>query len=408
MPSRVIAVLGLIVALLTPNTAFAGDTPGSISFDGSQNITTTLSSAPGTGNFTFEFWFYLTDATSPNQGLMNTRSGNTRDGLDAIVNPDNGTSGLLGVSYRGRWLLQTAAGSIQSQKWYHLALIRTATNTLKIYLDGNLQSTITLDGDGQNFSSTFLIIGARGGFNSAISGRMTGNISNFRYTKSIVYATNFTPIRSTLDLLTDTKVLLKTFNDSTFLNDSAIGSNGFTNNGGASVSSLSPFVEPITDQDKQAREALEARVASQKRVDDARRKLIQEIQTGSFISSMLLESAEYYGGNPQNISKINIEIYQKISSDADSLQIVQQITSKFQLLEKLSRGIRVYYPELVYTGVLGPQDSIYRAVTMRYFKSIDARDLSTESGIRAAATEAIKEYEYRKKRVTSLVARYAR
>ena len=405
MVRRLISALVLILTaqtFLTPQ-AWASGTPGSIAFNGGQHLTTTVSSVPGTGNFTIEFWFYLQDAAAPNQGLFNTRSDNTKDGLDAQVNANSGTSGILGVSYKGTWLYESAAGAIQSKTWYHLALVRVSTYSLKVYLNGELLRNVTLDGDGINFTSSHMIIGAIGGNTFPISGKMTGNISNFRYTKSIVYSANFTPVRSTLTALADTKVLLQTYNDGSFLTDSAPGSLGFTNNGGAIASEISPFVDPISQAEKDAQAAAQARAEYQKRVDEARARLVAALNARETISTAMLSTAEIYGSHPGNIVAINQEIYAMPNSSTPDISLVSKIVYKYETLGRIQSGGRFYYPELVTAGILQEESSVRRSVVMRYLKSEDPQTLGTPVAIVDASKKALAGYEARKAMVAKLI-----
>ena len=58
----------LFVATISYSTAASAASPwGSISFDGTQYLSSTNMSAPRTGDFTYELWFYNTVETSTNQ-----------------------------------------------------------------------------------------------------------------------------------------------------------------------------------------------------------------------------------------------------------------------------------------------------------------------------------------------------
>jgi hypothetical protein len=345
------SIAAAFAILLTVPASYASATPGSIEFSGSQYAISNLdfNSVPGSGNFTYEFWFYIDDASRPNQGLMNTRSGNSKDGIDATVNPDNATTGMLGISYKGRWLHETNAGSITSKTWYHLALVRTTVANLNIYLDGVLQRSLNLDGDGRSFTSTHLIIGAIGGSSSNIVNKMTGNISNFRYSKSVIYSSAFTPVRSTLEATAETKVLLQTLNDSTFLDDTAPGATGFTNTG-ATASALSPFITPTSEEEIAAAQAAEAkRLAEAKRAAEkraARSEILRSIQEGKAIPINLLNTAEIDGSSGKNILQINADISRLSEKEKESITSVEKILFKFLTASRISNGSRVSFSDL--------------------------------------------------------------
>jgi hypothetical protein len=93
-------------------SANAATDSGSIAFNGTQYLSSTNMSAPGTGAFTYEFWFYNTVETGTNQTLMNSRGSvstfQQRDGFDVAI---NGTRGLF-ASYRSLAFFNLADGSI--------------------------------------------------------------------------------------------------------------------------------------------------------------------------------------------------------------------------------------------------------------------------------------------------------
>jgi hypothetical protein len=373
----------LTILLLTP-AAYASVTPGSIQFNGNQYVVTTLNfnAVPANGNFTYEFWFYLDDASRPNQGLMNTRSGNEKDGIDAQVNPNNETTGILGVSYRGRWLEYTDPGTIRSKTWYHLALVRTSYANLNIYLNGALQRSLTLDGDGRDFYSNHLIIGAIGGLSSNINARLTGNISNFRYSKSVIYSAPFTPVRTTLEATPETKVLLKTLNDSSFLDNTGSDPSTFTNNGGAVASALNQSINPLTDAEIAA---AAKRVADAKRAMDrenARNEILLTIKEGKSVTASLLNSAEIDGSTEKNIGQINEEISNLSGLDKESISSVQKILNRYFIVGRISSGFPVSIFDL--QTIAGPvkSDATYRSAYTVALRNANSFELESAEKIR--------------------------
>jgi hypothetical protein len=373
----------LTFLLLTP-AAYASVAPGSIQFNGNQYAVTTLnfSAVPANGNFTYEFWFYLDDASRPNQGLMNTRSGNSKDGIDAQVNPNNETTGILGVSYRGRWLEYTDPGTIRSKTWYHLALVRTSTSDLKIYVNGALQRSLTLDGDGRTFTSTHLIIGAIGGSSSLVNAKLTGNISNFRYSKSVIYSAAFTPVRTTLEATAETEILLQTLNDSTFLDNTGLSAVSFTNNGGAVASALNQSINPLTDAEIAA---AAKRVADAKRAMDrenARNEILRTIKEGKSVTASLLNSAEIEGSTEKNIGQINEEISNLSGLDKESISSVQKILNRYSIAERIASGVQVSFLDL--QTIAGPlkSEATYRSAYTVALRNANSFELESAEKIR--------------------------
>jgi len=396
----------LTFLLLTP-AAYASVAPGSIQFDGSQYAVTNLNfaSVPGSGNFTYEFWFYLDDASRPNQGLMNTRSGNTKDGIDATVNPDNGTTGMLGISYKGRWLHESDPGSIKSKTWYHLALVRTSAANLNIYLDGVLQRSLNLDGDGRNFSSTHLIIGAIGGSSASVVRKMTGNISNFRYSKSVIYSSDFTPVRTTLEATADTKVLLQTLNDASFLDNTGSDSATFTNNGGAVASALAPSIIPSTDEEiaAAAKRASDAKRAMDR--ENARNEILRTIKEGKSVSTRLFNSAEIDGSTEKNINQVNEDISKLSDLDKESITSVQRILNRYSIAERIASGIQVSFFDL--QTIAGPlkSEATYRSAYTVALRNANSFELESAEKIRTFIVAVEKRVSDRKADIKARISK---
>ena len=213
-------------------------------------------SAPRTGDFTYELWFYNTVETSTNQFIMNTRSNisccQQQDGFDLMIRSDRS----LGASYRSYWLAESAADAIKVNHWYHFALVRIGSNIYG-YLDGKQISAKPLQGS--DFSSTVMQIGSTlGGSN-----KFKGNIANIRYVKTSLYTSDFTKPSDDFTNVTNTSILMNTKNDGTFITNSISGTT-FTNNGGATASSSNPFdwnaeQDRITAQNSQNATAEERR-----------------------------------------------------------------------------------------------------------------------------------------------------
>lgn len=150
----------------------------SVYFNGSSYLSSTLTGkAPGTGEFTYECWFFV-DSLAATEGLFNTRSGATADGFNVYIS----TTGLITVGHTSTLFTASAKAAVSASKWYHFAITRTGTN-VRAYLNYGQIGSFT---DSTNFSSTTLNIGctAQGGnvFN--------GYISNFRYLNYSLYNDN--------------------------------------------------------------------------------------------------------------------------------------------------------------------------------------------------------------------------
>jgi Concanavalin A-like lectin/glucanases superfamily len=277
----------LVLGVISGNpSANAATDSGSIVFNGTQYLSSTNMSAPGTGAFTYEFWFYNTVETGSNQTLMNSRGSvstfQQRDGFDVAI---NGTRGLF-ASYRSLAFFNLADGSIAINRWYHFALVRQS-NTVYAYLDGNLIGSQALAGDGLNLYNQSLQIG------STVDGanKFNGYISNFRYTKSDLYSANFAKPTDDYESVTSTSILLRTKNDATFATNLISGTT-FTNNGGATASARNPFEILETQAEKDAAAARKAEEERQARVREARAVILKKVSAKESLSVTELQAAE--------------------------------------------------------------------------------------------------------------------
>jgi hypothetical protein len=149
---------------------------------------------PGNDDFTVEWFQYQTQLTSHPRVFS--------------IGPD--TTPKYGVSIEGNSIYTWpggnayAIGKTYQNTWIHVALVRTSGST-KCYIDGTQVGTaqsnaVTISGATYDF-----FIGADG--LSAGDG-FPGKITNFRWTNSAVYSSNFTRPSSPLTVLPQTKLLL--------------------------------------------------------------------------------------------------------------------------------------------------------------------------------------------------------
>lgn len=149
---------------------------------------------PGTGNYTIE-WFQYQTVLSSHPRVFS-------------IGPD--TSATLGVSIESgnvytwpngnNW----AIGKTYQNTWIHVAIVRTS-GTTKCYIDGSSVGTAQADVVNVSGAAKDLYIGADG---LTAGDGFPGKITNFRWTNSAVYSTNFTKPSSPLTVLPNTKLLL--------------------------------------------------------------------------------------------------------------------------------------------------------------------------------------------------------
>jgi len=207
-------------------TYITGTTYGG-AFDGfSQylSIPANASFAFGTGDYTLEFWAYLTATPTATICFYNTNSNN----FFFQYNPGTGLqTGVSGVS-----AVTTFAYTLVVNTWYHIAVVRN-TSITQCWVNG------VQVGTGQSETNNY---GQSGAWVSAYPGGaqlVTGYITNFRVVKGIaVYTSNFAP-RGPLTAISGT--ILLTLQNATFIDNSPSNAGaGFaiTNNGGTTTTTF--------------------------------------------------------------------------------------------------------------------------------------------------------------------------
>jgi hypothetical protein len=199
-------------------------------FDGTGDYLSISSNAnlnASNGDFTVEGWVYQT--------VRNTNSCT----FFSLRNADDSTFADPGINNDGKlqcWNSSGAFGSASTAtvslfQWTHVAFVRSS-NVLYYYINGTQSGSTTMT---NTWSGTTPKIGGQG-WNSAFM--FNGYISNFRYTKSAVYTTNFTPSTTPLAAITNTQVL--TCQSNRFIDNSA-NAYAIIRNGDVSVQAFSPF-----------------------------------------------------------------------------------------------------------------------------------------------------------------------
>ena len=191
--------------------------PGSLtyagSFAGSQSLSGTLATTPGTGNFTIEGWVNLNALTNYEDFFAITRGANG-------FNIGTDSTGVITFYSGGARQVTSPTGTFVTGKWYHWAYVRSGT-TLTGYINGVAFGTATVS---TNFSATAFYIGSLDNTQEFLN----GYTSNVRYTNTAVYTSNFTPSSSPLTAVSGT--LLLTCQNSTFIDNSG-NSIAITNTG---------------------------------------------------------------------------------------------------------------------------------------------------------------------------------
>lgn len=184
----------------TTQSKFGGS---SMYFDGTDDRIVTDAKAVnfGTGNFTIEFWTYLTQAGGA-EVLIDTASSGYAGEL-SIRTDYIDSSRFVYVTVGGiTFTASYTAATVLLNNWRHWALVRsgTASNNVKLYLDGTSigQGTTTAS---IIISTNLFAIGGSPGPTSGYT-NTTGYIDDFRITRGIArYTANFTPPTAAFPLI---------------------------------------------------------------------------------------------------------------------------------------------------------------------------------------------------------------
>jgi hypothetical protein len=145
----------------------------------------------GAGNFTIEYWIYVTATPTGEQYVASVGTGNATGWRIAA---NNGSA--AGVYFYFSGITETLLGSFPSSNaWHHVAIVRNGA-TITGYVDGTALSTTINAGTTSvpNMSTTdYSFIG--GLYSSGSTPRLmfTGYLDDFRITKGVArYTANFT------------------------------------------------------------------------------------------------------------------------------------------------------------------------------------------------------------------------
>ena len=151
----------------------------------------------GTGDYTIEGWFYLTDVSVINN-LFDFRAGSATDVAPVLYVTASGE--LKYYSYNA---IRIDGPTIVANTWYHIAVSRGA-GTTRLYVDGASQGTPWVDSTDYDIAKP-LVIGAT--WDAADF--TNGYIDEFRVTKGLArYTANFVSSTSEFTSDLDTKLLL--------------------------------------------------------------------------------------------------------------------------------------------------------------------------------------------------------
>jgi hypothetical protein len=143
----------------------------------------------GTGNFTVDFWVKFQNMG--NWGLWAYGDGAGRDNGDIDMQWDNNnTRWTFSSKNAGASADITGTDTVTTGVWYHIAVVRSATNTLTIYRDGVSKGSGTCSANlgNQGFPKNFWV-----GQDNMTGQFLDGFIDEFRFSNTARWTSNFTP-----------------------------------------------------------------------------------------------------------------------------------------------------------------------------------------------------------------------
>lgn len=183
---------------------------GSGYFDGSGDYISTgqgAVAAPGSGDFTIEFWIYPPTATDSNYaGIYSNTNESLNDATGLRISNYQTDATRLILQTAATGIATTATGVVGIRQWNHVAVVRSGTgsNNITIYVNGvsAAQGTSTA-----NFSHADAYVGTN--IYSGTHYSYKGYISDLRVVSgTAVYTSAFTPPTSPLTAITNTVFLL--------------------------------------------------------------------------------------------------------------------------------------------------------------------------------------------------------
>jgi len=249
----IVVTSALIVCLLPGSApvAVAAYTTGSVQFGSSGQYLSVPNGgdfAVGTGDFTVEYWQYMTSAPA---GAPNTWP---RVWWVNSVTPFGVSieSYLADAPMFYLWVGGAiAVGSLNSfstnyqNRWKHIAISRSGTS-LRVFIDGTQLGSTAVSSFNISDASTILAIGNHAGDSSRCA--FPGRITNFHFVKgTALYTSNFTAPTSPTISTANSKLLIRATNSAGLLTDSSSVAKTISNVGSATFSSTSPsWVDPDT------------------------------------------------------------------------------------------------------------------------------------------------------------------
>lgn len=156
----------------------------SLYFDGASKLDVSGSDlGADTGDFTADFWIYMTSVPSYGYFYETRTTGATTGAMLFTSDPGGGIGNYVDSGY---WLFENQ-GSVSLNTWTHIALARSGSTT-KAFINGTQVASVS---DAIDYSQDGFAVG--GNYNNT-GGYYNGYIDHLRWTKGVArYTANFTP-----------------------------------------------------------------------------------------------------------------------------------------------------------------------------------------------------------------------
>jgi hypothetical protein len=185
----------------------------------------------GTGDFTFEFWFYATTIPSTEVDFFESQT----TGSFRILKRAS-SSGLSYDWYGGTAYLIKSDATITTNEWHHVAVSRTS-GTVSVYYDGTRVINQADSTSGVTPTANYGVGGRASGANY-----FTGNISNMRLIKGTGLYSGTTITVTTIPLTAVANTQLLICNNNRFI-DGSTNAFTITKAGDAKITAFEPFVD---------------------------------------------------------------------------------------------------------------------------------------------------------------------
>jgi hypothetical protein len=190
-----------------------------------------------TSAFTAEFWVYI-PTTNADYSVLLGKGLNTgtaewylelmADGAIDLFLSNNGTN--------YNYLKNTVTGVLQHNTWYHIALVRENTSTIKVYTNG-VQSYSNTSVSDWNIDTGIVQVG--GYFDGSTNLASNTYLTDVRIVKgTAVYTSNFTPPTERLTAITNTTLLIGHL---PYIADGSSNAHSITVNGNTSTKPFTPY-----------------------------------------------------------------------------------------------------------------------------------------------------------------------